>query len=74
MSSQPLSPNYGQQLSPIYGQQLSPTYGQQQVKTINIGGTPKQIVSSQFNSPLNMYSEEALAESALTNQALVQSK
>jgi len=61
VSSQPISP-------------ISPNSGNQQVKTINIGGTQKQIVSSQFNSPLNMYSEEAIAESALTNQALVQSK
>jgi len=60
VSSQPISP-------------ISPNSGNQQVKTINIGGTQKQIVSSQFNSPLNMYSEEAIAESALTNQALVQS-
>ena len=53
---------------------MSPTSGQQQVKTVNIGGTQKQIVSQQFNSPMNMYSEEAIAESALANQALMQSK
>ena len=50
----------------------SPTFGQhphQQMKTVNIGGSQKQIVSSQFNSPLNMYSDEAIAESAMIQQA-----
>jgi len=42
-------------------------------KTIQIGGSQKQIVSQQFNSPMNMYSDEAIAESAVANQALLQS-
>ena len=53
---------------------MSPTNNQHQMKTVNIGGTQKQIVSQQFNSPMNMYSEEAIAESALANPALMQSK
>jgi len=57
----------------VPSQPISPTSGQQQMKTVNIGGTQKQIVSQQFNSPMNMYSEEAIAESALANQALMQS-
>ena len=55
---------------------MSPTFGSpsQPSKTFNMGGTQKQIVSHQFNSPLNLYSEEALADSAITNQNVVQSK
>merc|ERR1711983_123636 len=30
------------------------------------------IINNQFNSPLNLYSEEALADSAVTNQQVVQ--
>lgn len=57
----------------VSSQPMSPTNNQQQMKTVNIGGTQKQIVSQQFNSPMNMYSEEAIAESALANPALMQS-
>jgi hypothetical protein len=46
----------------------------QQVKTVNIGGAPKQIVSQQFNSPMNLYSDDAIAESVVANQSLIQSK
>ena len=55
---------------------MSPTFGQnnQQIKTVNIGGTPKQIVSQQFNSPLNIYSDDAIALEAASNQDLIQSK
>ena len=56
-------------------QQMSPNYGQPAMsKTVNIGGSQKQIVSQQFNSPMNMYSDEAIADSAVANQALLQSK
>ena len=54
-----------------------PPYGghhQPMSKTVQIGGSQKQIVSQQFNSPMNMYSDEAIAESAVANQALLQSK
>jgi len=54
-----------------------PTYGSQQqpqVKTVNFGGSQKQIVSSQFNSPINMYSDESIADSAVANQSLMQAK
>ena len=44
------------------------------MKTINVGGTPKQVVTQQFNSPLNMYSDDAIAEAAVANQKLIQSK
>lgn len=57
-------------MSPI----MSPTFGQNQlVKTVTIGGTQKQIVSQQFNSPLNIYSDDAIALEAASNQDLIQS-
>ena len=37
-------------------------------KTINMGGVQKEVVSNQFNCPLNMYSDEAIAEAAMTNK------
>ena len=37
-------------------------------RNVTIGGTPKKIVSTQFNSPIGMYSDETLAEVAETNQ------
>merc|ERR1719266_2051142 len=53
---------------------MSPTFGQNQlVKTVTIGGTQKQIVSQQFNSPLNIYSDDAIALEAASNQDLIQS-
>ena len=33
-----------------------------------MGGGQKEVVSTQFNSPLNMYSDEAIAEAAMANQ------
>ena len=54
---------------------LPSNYGQPAMsKTVNIGGSQKQIVSQQFNSPMNMYSDEAIADSAVANQALIQAK
>jgi len=60
---QPMSPTFGS--PPTYG---SPTFGQQHVKTVNIGGSPKQVVSTQFNSPINIYSDDAIASEAAYNQ------
>ena len=37
-------------------------------KTISMGGVQKEVVSNQFNCPLNMYSDEAIAEAAMTNR------
>jgi len=37
-------------------------------KTISMGGMQKEVVSNQFNCPLNMYSDEAIAEAAITNK------
>ena len=37
-------------------------------KTISMGGMQKEVVSNQFNCPLNMYSDEAIAEAAMTNK------
>ena len=44
------------------------------MKTVNIGGTPKQLVNNQFNSPIGLYSEDALAEAVVINPSIVQSK
>jgi hypothetical protein len=38
------------------------------VKTINLGGVQKEVVSTQFNSPLNLYSDESIAEAAMANK------
>ena len=43
-------------------------------RQVNIGGTQKQVVSNQFNSPLGMYSDDTIAETALTNQYVDQYK
>ena len=37
-------------------------------ETISMGGMQKEVVSNQFNCPLNMYSDEAIAEAAMTNK------
>ena len=37
-------------------------------RNVTVGGTPKKIVSTQFNNPMGMYSDETLAEAAETNQ------
>jgi hypothetical protein len=42
--------------------------GGPQVKTINLGGVQKEVVSTQFNSPLNLYSDESIAEAAMANK------
>ena len=39
-------------------------------RNVTIGGTPKRIVSTQFNNPIGMYSDETLAEVAETNQVI----
>ena len=44
------------------------------VRQVNIGGTQKQVVSNQFNSPLGMYSDDTIAEAAITNQYVDQYK
>ena len=33
-----------------------------QAKTIEVGGVKKQVVTQQFNTPLNMYSDESIAD------------
>jgi len=43
-----------------------------QAKNINIGGNQKQILSQQFNSPLNIYSDDAIAYEATVNPSIVQ--
>lgn len=43
-----------------------------QAKNINIGGNQKQILSQQFNSPLNIYSDDAIAYEAAVNPSIVQ--
>ena len=45
-----------------------------QAKNINIGGNQKQILSQQFNSPLNIYSDDAIAYEATVNPSIVQAK
>jgi len=47
---------------------------EQRPKTVNIGGSPKQVVSKQFNSPINLYSDSSLAEAAFVNPSVVQAK
>ena len=44
------------------------------VKTVNIGGTPKHLVNNQFNSPIGLYSDDAIADAVVLNPAIVQSK
>ena len=39
-------------------------------RNITIGGTPKKIVSTQFNSPIGMYSDATLTEVAEANQVI----
>ena len=46
----------------------SPTPPNAVTRNITVGGTPKKIVSTQFNSPIGMYSDEALIEAAEANQ------
>ena len=71
----PISNNLQIPVSPPMSPIMSPTFGQNQlVKTVTIGGTQKQIVSQQFNSPLNIYSDDAIALEAASNQDLIQSK
>ena len=43
-------------------------------RQVNIGGAQKQVVSNQFNSPMGLYSDETLAEAAITNQYVDQYK
>jgi len=43
-----------------------------QAKNVNIGGNQKQILSQQFNSPLNIYSDDAIAYEATVNPSIVQ--
>ena len=44
------------------------------MKTVNIGGTPKHLVNNQFNSPIGLYSDDAIADAVVLNPAIVQSK
>jgi hypothetical protein len=44
------------------------------MKTVNISGTPKQLVSHQFNSPIGLYSDDAIAEALVSNPPIIQSK
>jgi hypothetical protein len=44
------------------------------IKTVNVGGTPKQLVNNQFNSPIGLYSDDAIAEAAVANPAIIQAK
>ena len=39
-------------------------------RNITIGGTPKKIVSTQFNSPIGMYSDATLTEVAEANEVI----
>lgn len=39
-----------------------------QKKTIEIDGVRKQVVTKQFNSPLNLYSDEAIADAVVKDR------
>ncbi|XP_059097376.1 uncharacterized protein LOC131891751 isoform X2 [Tigriopus californicus] len=45
------------------------SYMAPQGKTIDVGGVKKQVVTKQFNSPLNLYSDAAIVEAAVANPA-----
>ena len=50
---------------------FSPNNSNAITRNVTIGGTPKKIVSTQFNNPIGMYSDETLAEVAETNQVII---
>lgn len=49
--------------------QIPNSYMAPQGKTIEVGGVKKQVVTKQFNSPLNLYSDAAIVEAAVANPA-----
>ncbi|XP_059097378.1 uncharacterized protein LOC131891751 isoform X4 [Tigriopus californicus] len=49
--------------------QIPNSYMAPQGKTIDVGGVKKQVVTKQFNSPLNLYSDAAIVEAAVANPA-----
>lgn len=75
LGSPPMRPqsqqSYHPPQSPMFDSKPPPAGLGPQSRTIHVGGAPKKVVSGQFNTPLNIYSDEAIAEAAIHNRNLL---